>query len=76
MIKWPPDMQLEKSVHFELIDKNLKRYMQYNNFKFEEIQYIYTMLNTFYYLNRPNYDNDTKQDQEASRITQEATRND
>ncbi len=53
MVKWPPEMQLEKSIGFADIEKPLTRYMQYNNFKKEEIDYIFIMLNTFAYVNKP-----------------------
>jgi hypothetical protein len=54
MDKWPPDISnLEESIGYKDIEKLLTRYMKTNNFKFEEIQYIYTMMNTFCYLNKP-----------------------
>jgi hypothetical protein len=53
MNKWPPEMNIEKSIGFEDLHKVLTRYMKMNNFKKEEIDYIYLMLNTFYFLNLP-----------------------
>jgi hypothetical protein len=54
MIKWPPDPDyLKNSTGFEQIEKLLTRYMKINNLKMEEINYIYYMLNTFIYLNKP-----------------------
>ena len=53
-MKWPPDMfNIENSFGFKEIEKPLKRYMQYNNFKLEEIQYIFCIMNTFCFLNKP-----------------------
>jgi hypothetical protein len=54
MVKWPPDPNhLEKSVGFQDMEKCVTRYMKMNNFKLEEIYYIYYMMNTFCYLNNP-----------------------
>ena len=53
MNKWPPKMELDKSVGFNKIEMHLIRYMQINNFKYEEIDYILAMLNIFCFLNKP-----------------------
>ena len=62
MMKWPHDMtNLENSVFFNEIEKPLIRYMKSNNFKHEEIRYIFYMINTFCYLNKPRLDNEKDQ---------------
>ncbi len=84
MIKWPPDNVIFEMNHFDEAKKSLTRFMRMNNFKIEEMIYIFTMLNSFYVLNSAkykldinkenSYDNDTPKDQEAARSTQESER--
>ena len=59
MIKWPPEiLNLENSVGYKELEKILTRYMKMNNFKYEEIEYIYFMINTFCYINKPKLNNE------------------
>lgn len=45
--------ELVQTIGFEDIEKILTRYMKLNNFRQEEIEYIYHMLNTFSNMNIP-----------------------
>ena len=59
-MKWPPSMDsLTNSIDYQdIIEPKFIRYMKKNNFKYEEIQYILTMLNTFCFLNKPRIEED------------------
>lgn len=57
IMNWPPDIFMLKSTKgFKDFEPIFTRYCKMNNFKLEEIQYLYSMINTFCFLNDPNKD--------------------
>ena len=53
LMKWPPDISnLENSHGIEEFRIQFDKFCKTNNFKTEEIWYLYAMLNTFCYLNK------------------------
>lgn len=56
-MKWPPDISnLKESNGFQDFEKSFLYFCRSNNFKHEEMQYLFSMLNTFCFLNKPNKD--------------------
>lgn len=54
MIKWPPDnSNLENAIGYDEMQKIFIRFCKMNNFKYEEITYLLTMMNVFCFLNKP-----------------------
>ena len=49
---------LSKSVNYEEASKYIKRYMQLNNFKIHEIEYIFRLMDFFYFINRASLEKD------------------
>lgn len=53
MKPWPPEMEdIKKEYGFDEFEKVFTKFCKCRNFKYEEIQYLYTMINVFYTLNK------------------------
>lgn len=55
IITWPPDLtHLQNAQGYDNFKKELEHFCLSNNFKSEDITYLYLVLNTFCLLNKPH----------------------